>query len=74
MSLAHVATPTPIAAVAPASDFARELARIDATIANARGDVLVAPTDTEAVTIEAFFVSQGGGLNTFQFIGAALER
>jgi len=48
MSLAQVAAPAP--AAAPATDFARELARIDEAIARCRDDALVAPTDTERVT------------------------
>jgi len=49
MSLAQVAAAGP--AAAPATEFAGELARIEATIASSRDDALVAPTDTETVTI-----------------------
>jgi tetratricopeptide (TPR) repeat protein len=48
MSLAQVAATALIAA--SATDFARELARIDDAIASSRDDAIVPPTDTETVT------------------------
>jgi tetratricopeptide (TPR) repeat protein len=50
MSLAATGEPAPAAIAPPASDFARELARIDERIVAGRDRALAPPTDTEKVT------------------------
>jgi tetratricopeptide (TPR) repeat protein len=50
MSLADAAEPAPAAIAEPATDFARELGRIDEKIAAGRDRALTSPTDTERVT------------------------